>query len=243
MHKKGCKGIWRYQNFRCFSIIITSSCCQYACQVPRVYAIVYSFHDHFFLKIRICESRSRSTLTKQVCQLYIISDAPSSRVTSQESNIETERGRKGRRTVVAHPAETRLGSNRISYISKQRVADVGVHLTISNRSTIRHHRETDEERETASRARRAVNMNSVERREKRRENRLITDTTQQLVATRVSLLWHSCIFVPFRKRKTKNTKQLITLILPDRFRRQEKKGIEERILINDHTQKFQIYSS
>lgn len=148
MHKKGCKGIWRYQNFRCFSIIITSSCCQYACQVPRVYHGIFVSRS-FFLKIRICESRSRSTLTKQVCQLYIISDAPSSRVTSQESNIETERGRKGRRTVVAHPTETRLGSNRISYISKQRVADVGVHLTISNRSTIRHHRETDEDRQTA----------------------------------------------------------------------------------------------
>lgn len=37
--------------------------------------------------------------------------------------------------VVAYPAETGLGSNRISYISKQNVADVSCHhLTISSRS-------------------------------------------------------------------------------------------------------------
>lgn len=31
---KGCRGIWRYQNFRCFSITIASGRCEYARRVP-----------------------------------------------------------------------------------------------------------------------------------------------------------------------------------------------------------------
>lgn len=42
----------------------------------------------------------------------------------KKSKAEKERTKRGRRTRAAHPAEMRLGSNRILYVGKQEAADV-----------------------------------------------------------------------------------------------------------------------
>lgn len=153
-----------------------------------------------FLKIRICESRSRSTLTKYI-SCCTLSTTRLDLVLLHKRAISKQREDEKVGVPQSHIRQKR-DWEAIGYrilVSKEQLTSASIlrSLTVQRYDTI----VKQTKRGRQYRARRTVNTNSVERREKRRENRLITITTQQLVATRVFLLRHSYIFVPFREKE------------------------------------------
>lgn len=113
---KGCRGIWRYQNFRCFSITITSGRCEYAATRTATSSYLNTsrrrtvYRWHAFPRSLLLlpkkkkkqkkgEKKGRDTIDEATnVDERCSHDEIRSRVTLRDGDIETRRGRKGRRT-------------------------------------------------------------------------------------------------------------------------------------------------
>lgn len=108
---EGCRGIWRYRNFRCFSITITSGRCEYARRVPlrpQLFKYVTTTNGIPLARVSTIVAAITEKKKKRRTRFYRRSDERRretrshgeirSRVTLRDGDIETRRGRKGRRT-------------------------------------------------------------------------------------------------------------------------------------------------